>query len=160
MYLHSHQILFFGLLGLGMGIKISGKHLLETKRRWIDVVLPAYSLVVIIVALNIIRIAHPYENVKKKVWIFRIILLLIMFVMPMFAKSMNNGVIFVIIFLCIGLQLVVDVEGKEQVRTVKEEMKEKRHLAEKQHGNNSNHLTAKASVFKNMKRMQSGVGKI
>eukprot|EP01084_Bolivina_argentea_P076432 138520_1 len=159
MYLQSHQILFFGLLGLGMGIKISGKHLLETKRRWIDVILPGYSLVVIIIALNIIRIAHPYDNSKnKKIWIFRIMLLLIMFIMPMFATTINNGVIFIVIFLCIVLQLFVDVEGKEQGKKIKEEMKEKRHLANKQH--NNNHLNTKDSVFKHMKRMQSGVGKI
>merc|ERR1712228_350470 len=52
LFLYAHQLLFFGLLGFGMGAKITGKHLFYEERQWIDTVLPGYSLVVIVWALN------------------------------------------------------------------------------------------------------------
>merc|ERR1719195_633525 len=45
LYIHSHHILFIGLLGYGVGIKIAGKNVIGTKDNSIDVLLPGYSLV-------------------------------------------------------------------------------------------------------------------
>ena len=128
LYMLAHQMLFFGLLGLGVGIKIAAKHLLDPKRRWIDVLLPGYSLVIIVIALNIIRVAHPY-NVHTKIWIFRGILLFIMIITPLFTHVINNAVILGVLFGCVVLQFMVDVEGKEKIKNEKEEMKERREKA-------------------------------
>eukprot|EP01083_Nonionella_stella_P096512 271360_1 len=115
LYTYSHQVLFIGLLGLGIGIKITGKHLLYPKKQWIDVLLPGYSLVIIVISLNLIRISHPY-NTNYKVWLFRLILIVIMSIIPAFAMKINQGIIFGVIFMCILLMVCVDVEGKLMMR--------------------------------------------
>eukprot|EP01083_Nonionella_stella_P096513 271363_1 len=109
------DVLFIGLLGLGIGIKITGKHLLYPKKQWIDVLLPGYSLVIIVISLNLIRISHPY-NTNYKVWLFRLILIVIMSIIPAFAMKINQGIIFGVIFMCILLMVCVDVEGKLMMR--------------------------------------------
>ena len=157
LYMYAHQLLFFGLLGLGIGIKITAKHILDTERRWIDVVLPGYSLCVIIIALHIIRVAHPY-HAHVKVWVFRGILLLIMFITPIFTKVVNNAVLFGIFFACVVLNLLVDVEGKEKIEHDKEEMREKRELA-KQESRDTNSSDFKERV-KHLRRATSGIGKM
>eukprot|EP01083_Nonionella_stella_P096630 271703_1 len=156
-YMKSHEILFFGLLGLGMGIKITGKHLLADNKSAIDVVLPGYSLVVIIITLNAIRIAHPYR-VHIKFWIMRGLLLVVMIVLPIFWEKMNNGVIFLVIMLCVELQLWLDVEGREKIKNQKGELKEKREHAEKE----NDEKIRQTVRFKHMgmKRMASSVGKL
>ena len=156
LYMYAHQMLFFGLLGIGVGIKIAAKHLLDTERRWIDVILPGYSLVIIVIALNMIRVAHPY-HVHYKIWIFRALLLGVMMIMPFFALAINNAVIFGVMLACIVLQLHVDVEGKEKIKHEKEELKEKREMAklESEHSE-----TPAKDRFKHLRRVTSGIGKM
>eukprot|EP01083_Nonionella_stella_P145436 455752_1 len=127
-YIFGHHLLFFGLLAFGIGIKISGKHLFDnvTKREWIDVMLPGYGLVIVIIALNIIRVSHPHVTRKKIIWTFRVLILIVMCVMPMFALLINQGIIFVVMFVCLlGLNML-DVEGSEKRKKAKEEFRKKR----------------------------------
>ena len=122
LFSYIHQILFLALLGLGMGIKITGKHLLKHNKYWIDVLLPGYSLVIIIICLMFIRISHPY-HADYKLWIFRAILVMIMAIIPVFAMKINQGFIFMILFTCVILMVVTDIEGKKTRR----ERKHRRH---------------------------------
>ena len=118
LFSYIHQILFLALLGLGMGIKIAGKHLLGYHKYWIDVWLPGYSLVIIIICLMFIRISHPY-HADHKLWIFRAFIIMIMAIMPVFAMEMNQGVIFMILFVCVIMLVATDVEGRETRKEIK-----------------------------------------
>eukprot|EP00484_Ammonia_sp_Unknown_P021243 CAMPEP_0197041654 /NCGR_PEP_ID=MMETSP1384-20130603/18170_1 /TAXON_ID=29189 /ORGANISM="Ammonia sp." /LENGTH=590 /DNA_ID=CAMNT_0042472625 /DNA_START=62 /DNA_END=1834 /DNA_ORIENTATION=+ len=166
-YMYAHQLLYFGLLGLGMGIKIDTKHLFESKRRWVDVVLPGYSLVVISIGINLIRIAHPYciADVQKykKIWVARGVILLIMMIMPLFAKLLNNGVILIVLFVCMFAQLALDVEGRARVQHEKAELKEHREIA-KQHTERSeqggHEEPPMAAPPANLRRLASGIGRM
>ena len=135
-----------------MGVKIAGKHLFEEEPYWIDTVLPGYSLVVIIFALNIVRLSHPpYPDgefqddagsyhfkpgwiilkMKKhpKVWAFRAVIIIIMSIMPLLVQNVNAGFILIVIFFCVFALQFADIEGKNQRRKQKEELKEKRDAA-------------------------------
>jgi len=126
LYQAAHQILFFGLFGYGLGVKIVTSHLLEAERRWIDVILPGYSLVIIVISLNIIRVAHPFDiNIPRRVWIQRIVVIVIMSIVPFGAMSINQGVLFSIIFGCIVMLIIFDIEGHHKVKQEKIETIEK-----------------------------------
>merc|ERR1712173_318178 len=131
---------------------ITGKHLFYEERQFIDTVLPVYGLAVIIWGLNVIRLSHPPypeechdENgeLKKnwiwlkmkqnpKVWGFRTVVWVILCIMPIFTKVMNNGVLFFIVFLCVFSLQFADIEGKQQRFKQKEELREKRAAAKKE----------------------------
>lgn len=106
--------------------EIVAKHLLEAERRWIDVLLPGYSLVIIVISLNIIRIAHPFDiNIPRKVWIQRILVIFIMSMAPLCAMALSQGLIFGIVFGCVVMLVIIDIEGHHKVKQEKIEAKEK-----------------------------------
>jgi len=117
-------------------------------------------LVLIIWALNVVRLAHPpypdleYEDAKgnhqfkrnwvwlkmkqhPKVWAFRTVIVVIMAIIPAFAMAANQGVLLLIIFVCLFSLQFADIEGKNQRRKAKEELKERR-MAEKNEKEDSN----------------------
>ena len=155
MYSYAHQLLFFGLLGYGIGVKIAGGHILSAKRRWIDIVLPQYSLCVIVICLNLIRVAHPFDA-HKAIWVYRMLILIIMLIMPALAKTINQGIIVITEFLCIIGLVIVDVEGRAKIQAEKQEAKEKREIVKQ----STEHYEMKheRSKFKQLKRGQSGIG--
>eukprot|EP01083_Nonionella_stella_P232165 819267_1 len=116
LYIVAHHILFFGLLGFGIGIKIAFKHFSVSaeERELIDVLLPGYSVVVILISTNVIRWSHPYSIIRtsKLVWVFRIILIITMAIAPIFASKLNRGIIFGVFLFCLICLNVVDVEGR------------------------------------------------
>ena len=122
LFSYCHQILFLALLGLGMGIKITGKHLLNTKKYWIDVILPGYSLVIIIICLMFIRISHPY-HAHYDLWIFRSGVIMIMAIIPVFALKWNQGFIFMVLFVGVILMVLTDVEGRQTRQEIKRQQK-------------------------------------
>jgi len=108
-----HQILFFGLFGYGVGIKLVTKHIQHDEHKLIDVLLPGYSLFVIVISLNIIRIIHPFHGERPKwVWIQRIVIICVMGILPLTAFfDINQGIIFGLMFWGILMLVVVDIEG-------------------------------------------------
>merc|ERR1712228_24547 len=113
------------------------------------------SLVVIVWALNGVRLSHPpypdgeYQDEKgswhmkkfwawrkmaanPKVWGFRTVIVVIMAIMPLFSIVMNQGIIFLVIFLCLFALQFADIEGKNERRRAKEELKEKRMAAKEE----------------------------
>eukprot|EP01084_Bolivina_argentea_P140685 247272_1 len=127
-YIWGHHQLFFGLLAFGIGIKVAAKHFFDniTKREWIDIILPAYGLVVIIIALVIIRLVHPQKVKNRLIWVARFAILCALCIVPIFAVSINQSIIFSIVFILLMLLLVLDVEGHSKRKKKKSELKEKR----------------------------------
>ena len=128
LYIHSHTILFAALLGYGIGIKLASKHVLSSDQQWIDVLLPGYSLVVIIICLNIIRAAHP-NNADYKIWTFRLIVLCILTASPVLAQSINQMLIWVLWLLCVMALVATDVESEQKRRDEKHHQSERSHAA-------------------------------
>merc|ERR1740123_96020 len=107
------------------------------KRQWIDVLLPSYGLICIVIALDLVRLTHPHEAYKhsKVVWPLRIIILIVMCVMPLFAMQINQAIIFLVMFLCIVSLVLLDIEGRARRKEIKAEMKKERQAcASKQKG--------------------------
>lgn len=113
-----HQVLFFGLFGYGVGIKLVTKHILEDDHKMIDVLLPGYSLFVIVISLNVIRVIHPFHGERPKwVWIQRIVVITVMGILPLIVFfDINQGFIFGFMFWCILMLVVVDIEGHHKVK--------------------------------------------
>merc|ERR1712083_645028 len=126
-YVYSHQLLFFGLLGLGMGIKITASNLQSPTRRALDVALPGGSICVIVIALYMIRWAHPFESEFDQrirvIWVCRMITLLVMCLAPIFWESWNQGALFLIYVFSLALLLGLDFEGRERINHRHHEMK-------------------------------------
>ncbi len=123
-YSWSHLVLYEGLLGLGVGMKFTAKHLSSDARDPMDVFLPAYSLLVVVLCIHVIRISHPFSNSTRTVWAVRAVAMLINFIMPFFYEY-NHGVIMGIIIATVLVQVAVDTEGREHRKQVKHEAKEK-----------------------------------
>lgn len=124
-YICSHQLLWFALLGFGVGLKIAFSHHFgdeeQNEREWIvDIGLPAYSLVFIVVALNVERLSHPQRIHSIQVWLFRIILISVMSATPILMKTMNVGLIFCVMLSCVILLNLVDTEGKKMSKEHKQ----------------------------------------
>merc|ERR1712129_56031 len=102
-----------------------------------------------------IRIAHPGVT-PRKVWILRSVLLLVMCVLPAFTMLINNGIIFGVYFVCIQLQLALDLEGKEKREEIRKDLKEKR--ASGKDGAENSETSASTTPFKHFKTQKSGVG--
>lgn len=84
-----------------------------------------YSLLAICISLDLIRISHPFHSRHRKVWIIRIMCLIVMAIMPIFWADMNQFLILVVIMACIIIQVFVDEEGQREKQVFKEERKEK-----------------------------------
>lgn len=140
LYVYSHQLLFFGLLGLGMGIKITASNLQNPEKRELDVMLPGWAISVIVIALYMIRWAHPFKSDFDQrirvIWVCRMVALLVMLVAPVFWKSVNQGGLFLVYVFCLALLLALDFEGRERIQQEKAHLKHKRRTSnvEKGHG--------------------------
>eukprot|EP00472_Partenskyella_glossopodia_P010301 CAMPEP_0197515032 /NCGR_PEP_ID=MMETSP1318-20131121/283_1 /TAXON_ID=552666 /ORGANISM="Partenskyella glossopodia, Strain RCC365" /LENGTH=340 /DNA_ID=CAMNT_0043063285 /DNA_START=646 /DNA_END=1668 /DNA_ORIENTATION=+ len=108
-FLYSHILLGFALIGLGTGLKMiklhSDKH---NEISTIDYHLFAYSLVTALVSINICRLSHKFESRNLFVWAARLIVILIV----SFFEFMSNGahfhaatviVIFALLVVCLNL---------------------------------------------------------
>ena len=117
-YAAVHQVLFFGLFGYGVGIKLVTKHIMEDEHKLIDVLLPGYSLFVIVISLNVIRVIHPFDGERPKwVWVQRIFIIFVMGILPLGAfVGINQGIIFATMFVCILMLVAVDIEGHHKVK--------------------------------------------
>eukprot|EP01083_Nonionella_stella_P169653 575774_1 len=135
LYIVSHHVLFFGLLGFGIGAKIAFKHLDigQSHRAAIDLLLPGYSLVLIVISLNVIRASHPDQVASPLVWGLRILLILLMAITPVvtLVYHLDHWILFLIMFLSVIFLNLVDVEGRKERNTIKRELKEKRHQEKK-----------------------------
>jgi len=134
LYMNAHLFLFFGLLGLGIGVKLMSKHI-DEEPTLLETGLSGYSLVLIIIALNLIRISHP-NNTPWKIWALRGGLLLIMIIMPLLTGEVSPLVIYVVTFLCMVGQTLIDVEGRHKVKAEKKELREKRESARRKNPQN------------------------
>merc|ERR1712087_419188 len=128
LYIHSHTVLFAALLGYGVGIKSAAKHVLSSDQLWIDILLPGYSFVVIIVCLNIIRAAHP-NNAHYKIWSFRVFILIIVAASPILAQSINQMWIWVLWLFCVIALVATDVESEQKRKDEKHHQNERRDAA-------------------------------
>jgi len=162
LYVYSHQLLFFGLLGLGMGIKITAANLQSVNRRELDVMLPGWSICIIVIALYMIRWAHPFESDFTQrirvIWVCRIILLLVMLCCPLFWDVVNQGGLFLVYVGCLALLLGLDFEGRERIKTRHHEMKEHRRSSMSPTASHDTHnlgVTQKA-----MATWESGLSKV
>eukprot|EP01084_Bolivina_argentea_P163343 284183_1 len=126
-YLWAHQQLFFGLLAFGIGVKIAGHRLFDTvvSREWIDILLPSYGLVLVVTALFMIRASHPNMVKSKLIWCVRFAILTVMCIVPVFALEINQAIIFGVMFLCVFLLVIFDVEGEKKRKKAKKELKKK-----------------------------------
>jgi len=130
LYIHSHTVLFAALLGYGIGIKAASKHVLDKAedQLWIDILLPGYSLVLIIICLNVIRAAHP-NNADFKIWTFRLVILIVLAGSPILAKTVNQMIIWVLWSLCVIALVATDVESEQKRQDEKHHLRERRHAA-------------------------------
>ena len=133
LFLFSNVILQGGLLGFGVGLKTVGYHLENEKSQAVDVMLPGYSLVIICIALNLTRISHPFHSHNVKVWIIRILCVIVMAIVPIFWDDVNQFIILCIITVCILIQVLVDEEGRQEKQAFKQERKEKAKEATQRH---------------------------
>jgi len=133
LYVYSHMILFFGLLGLGMGIKITASNLQSDDPRALDVMLPGWSIAAIVIALFMIRWAHPFSSENKQrirvIWVVRIVSLLVMLVCPIFHDIANQGALFLVYVFCTWLLLFLDFEGQERIAEEKQHLKDQRRIS-------------------------------
>merc|ERR1719356_1118028 len=127
LYVYSHVFLFFGLLGLGCGVKITASNLQSEEKRALDVMLPGYSISVIVIALFMIRWSHPFKSEYTQrirvIWVIRMIVLLFFLVAPLFHNMVNQGGLVLIYVFGLALLLALDFEGQERVIHRKHEMK-------------------------------------
>eukprot|EP01084_Bolivina_argentea_P229618 387503_1 len=98
-----HILLFFSLLGLGLGAKITIHELSHyDNTKFIYVFLPGISCCLICICINGIRLTHPFDYTKKHqymvitVWIIRFICIIIMFIILFTYKIIKNHFIILI----------------------------------------------------------------
>ena len=89
--------------------------------------LPGGSICVIVIALYMIRWAHPFESEFNQrirvIWVCRMITLLVMCLAPIFWESWNQGALFLIYVFSLALLLGLDFEGRERINHRHHEMK-------------------------------------
>jgi len=119
-------ILYFALLGLGLGSKITIHALhyeYDHEEPWF-VFLPGMSCVVICICINCIRWTHPFdyeqEDLDQKlvivVWIMRVLVVAVMFMVMFAYKTVHHGWILGIYVVCFIFQVVIDFEAKTRLR--------------------------------------------
>jgi len=166
LYVYSHMILFFGLLGLGMGIKITASNLQNEESRALDVMLPGYSIAAIVIALFMIRWAHPFESEFSQrirvIWVVRIVTLLVMLVAPIFHDIANQGALFLVYVFCTWLLLFLDFEGQERIKHQKNHLKDQRRisLSSSPAARNKHHGNGHGVVGHGMAGWKSGISKV
>merc|ERR1712129_547470 len=94
----------------------------------IDILLPGYSLVLIIICLNVIRAAHP-NNADFKIWTFRLVILIVLAGSPILAKTVYQMIIWVLWLLCVIALVATDVESEQKRQDEKHHLRERRHAA-------------------------------
>ena len=127
-----HILLFFGLLGLGLGSKITIHELPHYHGDdKILVWLPGISCVVICVCINVIRLTHPFDYSEKHphlvcgVWIVRIAVIALMVGILFAWDLMDHGIVLGIYVGCFLIQIFVDFEANHRLFLEKAEDKEK-----------------------------------
>ena len=127
-----HILLFFGLLGLGLGSKITIHELPDYHGKdIIFVFLPGISCIVICICINVIRLTHPFDYSDKHphlvcgVWITRILCILLMVGVLFTWEWLNHGIILAIYVACFLVQIFVDFEAKHRLIITKNEEKDK-----------------------------------
>jgi len=156
------------LLGLGMGIKITAYNLQNDESRALDVMLPGYSIAAIVIALFMIRWAHPFASESNQrirvIWVVRIVTLLIMLVVPIFHDKANQGVLFLVYVFSTWLLLFLDFEGQERIKHAKKDLKEQRRISlsssptAKRHGHGHGH--GHGHQHHGMQDWKSGISKV
>eukprot|EP01084_Bolivina_argentea_P116441 206900_1 len=126
-----HILLFFGLLGLGLGSKITVHELPHYHKHPFFVFMPGISCVVICICVNIIRLTHPFDYSDKHphlvigVWLVRILCIVIMICILFTWKIMNHFIILAVYVICFIMQIAVDFEAKHRLIVTKSHDKTK-----------------------------------
>eukprot|EP01083_Nonionella_stella_P017944 50216_1 len=117
-----HMVLFFGLLGLGFGSKITVHELNHSDRYHLDqatfVFMPGISCVVICICIHVIRLTHPFEYSEKHrclvivVWVLRILCILVMIGILFLWQIVHHFVILIVYVICFTVQIFIDYEAK------------------------------------------------
>jgi len=162
-YGYAHNVLYFGLLGLGIGMKIT-THSLENydKTKAIYVMLPGISCIIICVSVNIIRLTHPvqynllgndYKKIVKIVWIIRVICILVMVIILCFYKKINHFIILGVYVISFMIQISIDVEGEIRNKQYKQKLK---HQASKKNQENRTQYFRKSFQHIRVKKSKNG----
>merc|ERR1719361_2452233 len=132
LYLGAHHVLFIALLGYGIGVKIAVSNFSNDLNLGIYVQLPCWSMTVVVICLNVIRLTHPNHKPSVLVWVLRLLIVVVMAVAPMFATMVDKqATLWCIEFACLFLLIMVDVEGKKNRRDAKSKARESR-MAQKE----------------------------
>merc|ERR1712218_28990 len=116
-----HILLFFGLLGLGLGSKITVYQLSYYKPAPFYVFMPGLSCIVICTCINVIRLTHPFDYDGNRwylvsgVWVLRFMCLVIMFGILFAWNTVNHYVILAIYVLCFIIQIFADFEARTRL---------------------------------------------
>ena len=134
LYKWFHILLFFGLLGLGLGSKITVHELSNYQPDdAVLVFMPGISCIVICICINVIRLSHPFNYDKEHsylvagVWLLRLFCIIVMFGVLFLWKVVNHFVILMVYVLCFIIQIFADFEARTRlIITKKIEKKESR----------------------------------
>eukprot|EP01083_Nonionella_stella_P017941 50210_1 len=118
-----HMVLFFGLLGLGFGSKITVHelHAYHGEEDAIFVFMPGISCVVICICIHVIRLTHPfvYNDGHKclliGVWLVRGVSIIIMIGILFLWQMINHFVILCVYVFCFMMQIFVDYQANTRL---------------------------------------------
>eukprot|EP00483_Globobulimina_turgida_P003056 UN03061 len=126
------MLLFFGLLGLGLGSKITVHELHHYHGdKPVYVFLPGISCIIVCFCINIIRLTHPFDYSTKRphlvcgVWVTRVLCLGIMFAVLFTWQIWSHWIILAVYVLCFIVQIFVDFEAKHRSIITKDVDKQK-----------------------------------
>jgi len=117
LYVYLHIPLGTALIGVGTGIKLLKSHANKKPVVKFDYFLFSYSLVLFLIMANAFRLIHSFESRNKMIWIFRIISVSILGILPGLVPDPPASSPTVVVFYCVwtcALALVDVIATKEE----------------------------------------------